>query len=113
MRRRCGPPYGGRVIASLLCRVVRKLLSAPGAARRDPAKDAELQVLRHENAVLRRRLAGPVRYESADRLWPAALQGLISRHRWGDVFPVAPGTLLARHRMLLAANWDYSARRTR
>ncbi|WP_406351385.1 transposase [Streptomyces sp. NBC_01635] len=29
-------------------------------------------VLRHENAVLPRRLDGPVRYESADRFWRTA-----------------------------------------
>jgi hypothetical protein len=34
-------------------------------------------VLRHENAVLRRQLAGPVRYEPADRFWFAALSGLV------------------------------------
>lgn len=34
-------------------------------------------MLRHENAVLRRQLTGPVRYEPADRLWFAALSWLI------------------------------------
>ncbi|WP_329493904.1 integrase [Kitasatospora herbaricolor] len=81
--------------------------------RRDTAKDAELLVLRHENAVLRRHLAGPVRYQPEDRFWLAALSGLIPRHRWRAVFPVTPGTLLAWHRRLIAAKWDYSTQRTR
>jgi len=44
--------------------------------RCDLAKDAELLVLRHENAVLRRH-AGRVRYELADRAWLASLTRLI------------------------------------
>lgn len=38
----------------------------------DQAKDAELLVLRHENAVLRRH-AGRVRFEPVTRVWFAAL----------------------------------------
>src|SRR3979490_981405 len=50
---------------SLLYKVARKLLSVPGVLlRRDTAKDAELLVLRHENAVLRRQIAGPVRHRA-------------------------------------------------
>jgi len=41
--------------------------------RRDLAKEAELLVLRHENAVLRRH-AGRIRYEPADRVWFTALR---------------------------------------
>ncbi|MGW9499006.1 hypothetical protein ACWG5P_32420 [Streptomyces prasinus] len=63
--------------------------------RRDTAKGAELLVLRHENAVLRRQIAGPVRYEPADRFWFAALSVLVPRRRWREVFPVTPSTLLA------------------
>jgi transposase len=66
-----------------------------------------------ENAVLRRQIPGQVRYEPEDRFWLAALSSLISRHRWSAVFPVTPGTLLAWHRRLIAAKWDYSTRRAR
>ncbi|WP_370219078.1 integrase core domain-containing protein [Kitasatospora sp. GAS1066B] len=81
--------------------------------RRDAAQDAELLVLRHENAVPRRQLTVPVRYEQADRLWFAALSSLIPRSRWATVLPVTPGTLLAWHRGLIARKWDCSKRRGR
>ena len=73
----------------------------------DQEKNAELLVLRHENAVLRR-YAGRVRYEPADRAWFAAL---IPRRRWAEVFPVTPATLLAWHRRLAARKYDTSKRR--
>ena len=102
------------MIVSLLYRAACTLLSVPGVLlRRDSAKDAELLVLRHENAVLRRQFKGPVRYEPADRFWLCALSELIPRHRWANVFPVTPGTLLAWHCRLIASKWDHSARRGR
>jgi putative transposase len=81
-------------IAFLLMRCVLSL--AVMALRGDQAKEAELLVLRHENAVLRRH-AGRVRYEPADRAWLAALARFIPRSRWAGVFPVTPATLLAWH----------------
>ena len=48
--------------------------------RGDRAKNAELLVLRHENAVLRQ-TAGQVRYEPADRAWFAALAQFVPRRR--------------------------------
>ena len=78
--------------------------------RGELAKDAELLVLRHENAVLRRH-AGRIRYEPADRVWFTALAQLIPRGRWAGVFPVAPATLLAWHRRLAARKYDTSKRR--
>jgi hypothetical protein len=82
--------------------LVRRVLGlAVLVFRTDLAKDAELLVLRHENAVLRRH-ASRVRYEPADRVWLAALARLIPRNRWAEVFPVTPATLLAWHRRLAA-----------
>ena len=79
-------------------------------ARRETSKDAELLVLRHENAVLRRQI-GRVRYQPGDRLWLSALSRLIPRRRWGEVFAVTPATLLAWHRRLVTCTWDYTSRR--
>ena len=91
--------------------LIRRLLGlAVLVFRKDLAKDAELLVLRHENAVLRRH-AGRVRYEPADRVWFAALARLIPRRRWTDVFPVTPATLLAWHRRLAARKYETSNRR--
>jgi len=91
--------------------LVRRILGlAVLVSRTDLAKDAELLVLRHENAVLRRHV-GRVRYEPADRVWFAALARLIPRNRWTEVFPVTPATLLAWHRKLAASKYDTSSRR--
>jgi len=96
-----------KIVYLLTCRV---LGLAVLVFRSDLAKDAELLVLRHENAVLRRH-AGRVRYESADRAWFAALARLVPRRRWAEVFPVTPATLLAWHRMLAAKKYNMSRRR--
>ncbi|MFH8735875.1 hypothetical protein [Streptomyces sp. NPDC017964] len=53
------------MIISLLYKVARKPSSVPGVLlRSDTAKAAAVLVLRHENAVLCRRLASPIRYET-------------------------------------------------
>ncbi|MFH8736170.1 hypothetical protein [Streptomyces sp. NPDC017964] len=98
------------MILSTVYAVTRHLLSLPAALlRRDVTKDAELLVLRHENAVLRRQVPR-LRYELADRLWSAALSHLVPRRRWHQVFPMTPATLLTWHRKLVAKKWDYSQR---
>jgi putative transposase len=95
-----------KIVYLLTCRV---LGLAVLVFRGDLAKDAELLVLRHENAVLRRH-AGRVQYEPADRAWFAALTRLVPRRRWAEVFPVTPATLLAWHRRLAAGKYDTSKR---
>jgi transposase InsO family protein len=96
------------VIFSVVYLLVRCLLGCLMVlARREVSKDAELLVLRHENAVLRR--ISRVRYQRADRLWLAALSQLLPRRRWGEVFAVTPATLLAWHRRLAARKWDYTS----
>ena len=100
-----------RVIFTLVYAIVRSVLGLLVVLfRRDLSKEAELLVLRHENAVLRRHV-GRVRYEPADRAWLSALARLIPRRRWSEVFPVTPATLLAWHRKLAAKKYDTSKRR--
>jgi hypothetical protein len=96
-----------KIVYLLTCRV---LGLAVLVFRGDRAKDAELLVLRHENAVLRRH-GGRVRYEPGDRVWFAALARLLPRRRWTEVFPVTPATLLAWHRKLAGSKYDTSKRR--
>ncbi len=100
------------MVLSVVYLLVRCLLGClTMLARHRVSKDAELLVLRHENAVLRRQ-AGRVSYEPGDRLWLAALSRLVPR-RWGEgeVFAVTPATLLAWHRRLVARKGDYASRR--
>jgi hypothetical protein len=79
------------MLISLAYRLTRKLLGALATvAQRDVSKDAEVLVLRHENAVLRRHVE-KVHYQPEDRLCFAALSRLIPRRRRAEVFPVTPG----------------------
>jgi putative transposase len=96
-----------KIVYQLTCRVLGLVVLG---FRCDRAKDAELLVLRHENAVLRRN-AGRIRYEPGDRVWFAALARLLPRGRWTGIFPVTPATLLAWHRKLAGGKYDTSKRR--
>jgi putative transposase len=89
-----------------LVRLVLDLLVLRG--RRDRSKDAEILVLRHQLAILQRRVPRP-RFEPSDRAILAALARLVDRDRW-SIFLVKPDTILAWHRRLVANHWTYPHR---
>jgi putative transposase len=64
-----------KIVYLLTCQVLGLVVLV---FRCDRAKDAELLVLRHENALLRRN-AGRIRYQPGDRMWFAAVARLLPR----------------------------------
>ena len=71
-----------------LVRLVLDLLLLRGG--RDRSKDVEILVLRHQLAVLRRRVSRP-RFELHDRAFLAAFARVLDRDRWSIVL-VKPDT---------------------
>ena len=77
-------------------------------SRSQASKDAEIMVLRHEVAVLRRQLTRP-KPGWADRAILAALARLLPAALRTRRL-VTPGTLLAWHRRLITRKWTYPDR---
>jgi transposase InsO family protein len=78
-------------------------------ARSDAAKDAEILVLRHQVAVLRRQVDRPV-LTWADRAVLAGLVRLIPNWRRLRLV-VSPRTILRWHAVLVRRRWTYRCRR--
>jgi hypothetical protein len=97
-----------RLLYLLFCQALRWLALL---ARSSAAKDAELLMLRHEVAVLRRQVTRP-RVDWADRALLAGLARLLPYPSWNGLF-VRPETLLRWHRDLARRRWTYPHRRGR
>jgi putative transposase len=77
--------------------------------RNDTAKTAEILLLRHENAMLRRQIKRP-RRSWADRALITALAWLLPKARRAHLF-ITPTTLLRWHRALVKRYWTRPHRR--
>ena len=94
-----------RLLYLLFCQVLRWLALL---ARSTATKDAELLVLRHQIAVLRRQVVQP-KADWADRAVLAGLARLLPRPAWRGML-VQPATLLRWHRDLVRRRWSYPHR---
>jgi hypothetical protein len=97
------------VALSFVYQLVQYLLGLVRDHRRDSfSKDAEILVLRHQLAVLRRQVGRP-RFHWSDRALIALLASLVPRERWRS-FLVTPQTVLDWHRRLVRRHWTYAHR---
>jgi len=100
----------GYVALSFLYRLARRVVELLRVHRMDPlSKEAEILVLRHQLAVLRRQVLRP-HLGWADRALISLFARLVPRERWQG-FLVRPETILGWHRRLIRSHWTYPHRR--
>ncbi len=94
---------------SFFYRLVSRVFELVRLHRMDAAvKDAEILVLRHQLAVLRRQVTRPP-FSWSDRAIIATLARLVPRERWA-AFLITPETILRWHRALVRRRWTYAHR---
>jgi len=93
------------MLYALLYAIIRRVLRLSVISSET---EAEVLVLRHELAMLRRQVKR-TRLRRSDKLFLSAMSRLLPRERWAAFF-VTPATLVRWHRELVRRKWTYRRR---